>query len=426
MKGVSYELKNRDDICLRGGLDMLKKLFSPFKSVSFKALWIGQSFSRLGDCIMNVMLPLIVYSITGSALTMGVVMTLIMTPQIVLTPVTGILADYISRRKLMIIADVVRLFTLSIFSISKNINIPTIYIYAVISGTMTSIFQPAYSAVRAEVFTAEIRNSANSLTQISEQFARLVGPSLGALIISFTSISIGFGIDAITFFVSVVSLFFLKIEKPIQRSVDSKHRILFFKNELTGGLQEIKKQTWLWVTILISAFINIVMSSIILILLPGLIKINYKMPPYTYGILITANGAGSLIIAFVFSLRQKWKHRGLIAYTGYIFLGIALSGIAFISWFPYLVFVMVISGAIGMLFLLIWEGSLQELIPIDSFGKVVSLDMMGSYILLPLGFLVTGRLSQSIGGLSTLLYEAIFLTILIAMSLLIPSIRKFN
>ena len=73
-------------------------LASPFKSVSFKSLWIGQSFSRLGDCIMLVMLPVIVYSITGSALTMGFVMTLIMIPQIVLTPFTGIIADRISRK----------------------------------------------------------------------------------------------------------------------------------------------------------------------------------------------------------------------------------------------------------------------------------------------------------------------------------------
>lgn len=408
---------------------MLKNLVSPFKSVPFKALWIGQSFSRLGDCIMNVMLPLIVYSISGSALTMGVVMTLVMIPQIVLTPITGILADRISKKKLMIIPDIVRLITLSIFSIfsiSNNMNISIIYIYAIISGTMTAIFQPAYSATRAEVFTDEIRNSANSLTQISEQFARLVGPSLGALIISFTSISIGFGIDAATFLISVVSLFFLKINKPVQKPVDNNHRILFLKNELTGVLNEIKKQTWLWVTILVSAFINIVMASIILILLPWIIKINYKMPSYTYGILITASGAGSLISAFVFSLRQKWKHRGLIAYTSFIFLGIALSGIAFISWFPYLIFVMFISGAIGMFFLLIWEGSLQELIPTDSFGKVASLDMMGSYILLPLGFLITGWLSERIGGIHTLLYEAIFLTALTAIPLLISSIRKFN
>ena len=147
------------------------------------------------------------------------------------------------------------------------------------------------------------------------------------------------------------------------------------------------------------------------------------MPLYTYGILITASGVGSLIIAFVFSLRRKWRHRGLIAYSSYIFLGIALSSIAFISWFPYLIFVMVISGAIVMVFTLIWEGSLQELVPIDSFGKVASLDMMGSYILLPLGYLATGWLSQSIGGIRTLLLETIFLTILSAISLLIPSIE---
>lgn len=168
------------------------------------------------------------------------------------------------------------------------------------------------------------------------------------------------------------------------------------------------------------------MSSISSILLPWLVTVNYKMPAYTYGILITASGAGSLIIAFIFSIRKKWKHRGLIAYISFIFLGIVLSSIAFISWFPYLIFVMVIHGAIGILFCLIWEGRLQELVPIDSFGKVASIDMMGSYILLPLGYLLTGWLSQSIGGIHTLLFETIFLIVISSISLLIPSIRKFN
>jgi len=86
--------------------------------------------------------------------------------------------------------------------------------------------------------------------------------------------------------------------------------------------------------ILVFAFINIAMSSIMSILLPWLIKIYYKMPPYTYGILITASGVGSLITAFVFSLRKKCKHRGIIAYSSFIFVSIALSGIAFINWFP--------------------------------------------------------------------------------------------
>ena len=240
------------------------------------------------------------------------------------------------------------------------------------------------------------------------------------------ALPICFGIDAATFFISVVSLVFLKIEKPVQKPVDNKHRLLFLRNELIGGVKQIKKQTWLWVTILVFAFINIVTSSIFSILLPWLIKIHFKMPPYTYGILITASGVGSLVTAFVFSLRQKWKHRGLMVYSSFVFVGIALSGIAFIKWFPYLIFVMVISGAIIMLFSLIWEGSLQELIPIDSFGKVASLDMMGSYILLPLGYLITGWLSQSIGGVLTLLYEAIFLIVLSIIPLFISSIRKFN
>ncbi len=409
---------------------MLKDLISPFKSGSFKALWIGQSFSRLGDSIMSVMLPLIVYSISGSALTMGIVMALNMIPQIILTPITGVLADRMSRKKLMIVSDIVRLITLSAISAlsisNYQININIIYVYAVISGAMSSLFQPAYSAVRAEVFTEEIRNSANSLTQISEQFSRLIGPSIGALIISFSSIGIGFGLDALTFLISVVSLIFLKINKNIVQPIGNESKLLLFKNELVGGFNEIKKQEWLKVTIIVFSLFNIITTSFISILLPWLIKIYYKLPPYVYGTLITAIGIGSLFAAFIFSLRKRWKHRGIIVYTSYIILGITLCGTPFINQITYLIFVMITFGVIQTIFSLIWEGSLQELIPINSFGKVASLDMMGSYILLPIGYLITGWLTEYVGGIKAILYETIFLIISAVIPLLISKIRKFD
>lgn len=409
---------------------------SALKSKSFTALWVGQMLSRLGDSIMTVMLPLIVYSLYGSTLTMGFVMALMMIPQVILLPLTGLLVDRVSRVKVMIITDVIRfvfLMALTYLSAFGDLNKTIIYTYALLDGIMAALFQPAYSAARAQIFTTDIRNSAISLTRMGEQLARLIGPSLGGVIVSFTSTSIGFGLDGITFLISVISLTTLKLagspaNNPNLTVEDAraKHPVSGFAYDLLGGYRELRKHPWLWITILVSAFANILTSGYTVVLLPWLIKVHLNKPAYTYGLLMTANGLGSLVMGFLFSLRQTWHRRGIIAYVGTSIAGIVLLSVAFMNWMPFIILAIAVKGAMLMLFGLIWEGSLQELIPLEFYGRVASLDMMGSFVLLPIGYILTGWLSQYLGGITTMAGEAIILTMLCLLTLLIPAIRKFD
>ena len=66
------------------------------KSRPFVTLWGGQTFSQFGDSILWVALPLTVYTISKSTLQMGIVMALLMIPQVLLLPFTGILVDRVS------------------------------------------------------------------------------------------------------------------------------------------------------------------------------------------------------------------------------------------------------------------------------------------------------------------------------------------
>ncbi|MDR4174354.1 MFS transporter, partial [Bacillus nitratireducens] len=65
---------------------------------------------------------------------------------------------------------------------------------------------------------------------------------------------------------------------------------------------------------------------------------------------------------------------------------------------------------------LIWETSLQELVPDEAFGRVASLDMLGSFALLPLGYVFVGWLATVIGGKITIILLAILLLLTIRMA----------
>ncbi len=423
--------QHADDLIL---LAKNQGIFAPLRvSSAFTALWFGQSLSRFGDSLLFVILPLVVYSVSRSTLTMGVVMALFMLPMVLLLPITGLIADRMPRVPLMIWSDVVRFFLLGAMTVLAELHllhISAICGFAFLFGMMDAVFQPAYSAVRAQVFTVDIRNAANSLTQISTQAAQLVGPALGGVIVSVWSVAVGFGVDAVTFLISIISLLFLRIDPLEARASTSTEYhaggLQQFFHDLLEGYRELRKHDWLWMTILAFAFVNIAYGGVISILVPWLVKIHFAFSDTVYGLLMSASGGGAILSAFIFGRRQVWHHRGVLAYIGVAISGVSLTGLAVFHAITWLVVCMVLNGSGIMLFGLVWEGSLQELVPAGAYGRVASLDMLGSYALLPVGLLFTGWLSTSIGGVTAIWSEGIVVVVLALFMLCLAPIRHFR
>ena len=398
------------------------------KSKHFTALLFGQIFSLLGSSITNVILPIIVLQLSKSTAMMGTVMAIYMLPFVILLPVSGILVDKMNKVKIMFIVDFVRFFLmtiLAVFAFMGQLNMSFLFILMFIMGTMDSFFQPAYSAVRAKVFTKDIRNAANSMTQVSMQVLRIFGPIIGGLIVSTFSAAWGFGIDAITYIISLfflLSLRSLTFQKPTV-SFEKKNSI---KQDFFEGIEVLKQDSWLWITILAFSLINIFSGGIIQILIPWLINIYYDFEPVVFGLVLSASGAGAIVCGLVFGSRKEWKKRGLLAYIGVAVSGLALLFMPFVSTVPLLMVFMFLEGAGMMLFGLIWEISLQELVPEDKFGRVVSLDMLGSFALLPVGYLLTGWLAEGIGEIVTMVTFSIIIVLISVFVMFNKGIRNYN
>ncbi|MGD2274560.1 MFS transporter [Bacillus wiedmannii] len=405
------------------------KLILPVKaSPHFKFLWIGQLFSTLGSSITMIILPVVVYSLTGSTVVMGMTMAMYMLPNILTLPFAGLVVDRIDRVKLMLFTDIIRcvlMLLLATLIFMDVLTIPLLYVLVALYGLMEGIFQPAYAAVRAKVFVAEIRNAANALTQMSNQVIRLIGPALGGLIISVASAGIGFGLDAVTYLLSFLCLLFLR-EIKFKKVNPIEKRKVDYKQEFMEGVFVLKSHPWLWITILAFSFINICYAGIIVVLIPWLFNVHHHFEAYVYGLGMASSGVGAVIAALIFGGRERWHKRGLLAYGGVLISGCALLIMPFIAWAPALIGLMAIEGFGMMIFGLIWETSLQELVPEEAFGRVASLDMLGSFALLPLGYVVVGWLATVIGGEITIITLAILVLVTIGIALCVPSIRRFD
>ncbi|MBS4175598.1 MFS transporter [Bacillus sp. FJAT-49736] len=403
--------------------------FQLFKqSPQFTALLLGQMFSLLGSSITNVILPIIVLRESKSAAMMGTVMAIYMVPFIFLLPFSGVLVDKMNKVRVMIFADLVRfglMLTLALITFFDQFHMLTIFIIMFFMGIMESFFQPAYSGVRAKVFIKEIRNAANSITQVMMQSLKLLGPIIGGIIVSVFSASWGFGIDAVTYIISFIFLLTLR-SISFQRDSNQTQAKSSIRKDFREGIEVIKQQSWLWITILVFSFINIFWGGIIKVLLPWLINIHYKFEPTVFGLVISASGAGAVVCGVIFGIRKKWNNRGILTYTTVAITGLSLLLLPAFASVPFIMLLMFINGASNMLGGLIWETSLQELVPEEKFGRVASLDMLGTVALLPAGYLLTGWIAEGIGEITTLIAFSSAIAMIGVVVLLNKSIRAFD
>lgn len=398
------------------------------QSPQFTALLCGQIFSLLGSSITNVILPIVVLRESKSAAMMGTVMAIYMVPFILLLPFSGVLVDKMNKVKVMLFVDFVRftlMLTLSVIIFLNQLSMMSLFIIMFFMGIMESLFQPAYSGVRAKVFTKEIRNAANSLTQIMMQGLKLFGPIIGGIIVSTFSAAWGFGIDAITYIISFIFLLTLR-GVSFQKVTDTTSAKKSLKKDFVEGMEVIVQQSWLWITILAFSLINIFWGGIMKVLLPWLINVHYKFEPTVFGLVISASGAGAIVCGIIFGLRKKWDSRGILTYISVALTGLSLLLLPFFASIPFLVMLMFLNGASNMLGGLIWETSLQELVPEEKFGRVASLDMLGSFALLPVGYLLTGWVAEGIGEITTLVAFSSVIVLIAVLVLFNKGIRTFN
>ncbi|WP_397386707.1 MFS transporter [Paenibacillus sp. MMS20-IR301] len=436
----------------------LQGFAAPFRqSRAFPYLWLGHLVSFLGSSVTMVILPVLVYTLTGSTTTMGLVMAAYMLPNVIMLPVSGHIVDRYDRVRIMMLADVARfaiMLLTAVLSLTGILNVSLLYVLVAGYGLLDGLFQPAYAAVRATVFTPDIRVAANSLTQITTQSVRLIGPALGGLLITHLSAGIGFGLDAFTYLLSLFCLIYLRkalitrlqpaaaargsaapdTAEPAE-SIDANLPVVpasetpagtHWKEDFIEGINVLRGHPWLWITILAFCFVNICYSGIISVLLPWLFKVHHGWPPYIYGLAVTFSGVGAIIAGLLYGLRPKWRHRGILAYGGAMVSGAALLLLPFAASPAVAIAFFALEGFGLMIFGLIWEISLQELVPKEAFGRVASLDLFGSFALLPVGYILVGWLADLIGGVPTIIIFAGLGLSCVGLVLTVPAIRRFQ
>ncbi|MGG3284224.1 MFS transporter [Paenibacillus solani] len=233
-------------------------------------------------------------------------MTLCMAlPVLIGGPVAGWIGDRYDRKKIMVISDIVRAFLL--IGILFAGNLTQIYILLIVKGLMDVLFSPAKSGKIKEIVNPQHIDQAVTISSSIEQLSKIIGPSLGGLLMALFGIQLCFLIDAGAFVVSALFLLGVPGRKLLQQADlndGSRHEMMhgqegqkksFFK-EIGEGLQLIYGMP-----LLLGGVITICAVVLVLQMADSQIVTLFRLIPDIsedlLGYCISASGLGTLIAA---------------------------------------------------------------------------------------------------------------------------------
>lgn len=299
----------------------------------FAVLWFGQLISTIGDWVLLIALPFYVYQLTGSALATGTMFIVETLPRIAFASLVGVLVDRWDRRHLMIISDIVRASILLVILIVPSTHLLwVIYLIAFIQSFVGLFFDPARSALVPTIVGEEQLIAANALDSVSDSLTRLIGPSLGGILLGLLGISSVVFVDSASFLVSAVMITLIKLpkkqaaesEEQHESSVSARSALTTFWGEWLAGLKLLKGERVMTALFVVMS-IMMLGQGIINALLPVFVKVTLHSEAIVYGWTATAQGIGMLCGAALLGQMRKFFQPAHL-----ILLGIGVPGLFFL------------------------------------------------------------------------------------------------
>src|SRR5574342_173691 len=190
-----------------------------FRNRGFTLMWTGELVSTVGTALTSLAASILVYRLTNSALSVGLMLMATAAPSLVVGLVAGVFVDRFDRRRIMIASDLARAVLVLLIPFLAPLNIAWLYILVALSSAVGQFFEPAHASVLPEVASDEELAAANSLMAISSFGSTAIGFAASGLIASRFPIAWAFYADALTFVFSAACLLLVRL-KPLPASED--------------------------------------------------------------------------------------------------------------------------------------------------------------------------------------------------------------
>ena len=398
---------------LRGRLGALEER-------EFRLLWFSRVVSDFGDRFALIALAFAVLDIKASAATLGYVLAARTVSNLVFLQAAGVWADRVPRQLVMLGSDVGRgsaQAVLAFLLLTGRAEVWHLIVLAVVYGISEAFFGPASQGLVPQTVRPEHLHQANALMTLSRNVTGILGPAAAGVVIAISSTGWAIAVDAATFAVSAAFLTMMRLAftKPVRQR---------FVTELIEGWKEFTRQTWIWVSVLYFGLWHMTALASFFVLTPVIAKRELGGSS-AYATIMVGAGVGAVVGSFI-AMRYKPARQLVVVFLSVALWSAVLFGYAVTDSVP-VITAAAFLGAMSMNFgAAFWFTALQQHVPPHALSRVASYDWLGSWLFLPLGYVLIGPVAETIGYTETLLIAVGWTLLSSAAILLIPSVRNLR
>lgn len=369
--------------------------FSALYVRDFRLFWFGQWISLSGTWMHVTAQAWLVYELTHSPLYLGIVSAASALPMLIFSLPGGALADRITRRSLLIITQalsIIPALLIGLLTTTNLIRVEFVIALAFILGLVNSFDIPARQTFFMDMVGKERLLSAIALNSASFNGARMIGPLLAGIIIANFSVAACFYINAASYLATVATLSLVRARG--ERSPGEKRGVL---SEIHEGITYIRHTPE-------------VLRPILLVLVFSLCSLPFtsQLPVFAedifgtgargLGQLLGASGAGAFTAAILLSFLGDIENKPLTSALSSLAFPLLLMAFSLSRQFELSLVLMYLAGLSVVAFLATANSTLQLGAPDALRGRVISVYILVFLGVTPLGHLLMGSLSHSLGS----------------------------
>lgn len=274
------------------------------RNPSFALLLVSTGVSSAGDGLYVAAIQLLAAQTTQSSQAIAAVRAATMLPPVIFTLLSGVAADRIQRKRLMLAADLMRGSVVLVFSMVVFRGVAQmwpIYLIAITLGSLQTLFDSASQALIPQIVSKDVLERANSwLMGVWTLGISFVGPALGGVVFSISRPA-PFLADAASFFASACAIFYLRVRVKAGATREDRRRKAFIC-DIFVGLRYVLRERVLVNIILLSIIVSVSLGTSASVFVIFAIR-QLSVGPVGYGMLLVCESiggiAGSLIAARV-------------------------------------------------------------------------------------------------------------------------------
>lgn len=381
---------------------------------NFRYFWFGQCVSLIGTWMQNVGQSWLVYTLTDSPLLLGLVGTIQFLPVTIFSLFAGVVVDKYPKKKILLLTQSISMilaFILSILVFTNKVQYWHIIILAFILGLNNTLDMPTRQSFVIEVVGKNDLMNAIALNSAIFNLARILGPSIGAVLMAKVGAGWCFFFNGLSFLAVIFGLIKIK-PTPFVRAIRKNSKVI---EEIKDGLSYILSTPILLKTVLMVTVMGIFAFNYNVIL-PVFTKSVLHQKEETYGLLMSALGFGSLIGALTVSLRSKSGPKAKVLFWSSIIISLLLIATGSTRTQYLSALSLVVTGIFNIYFSTTANSTLQ-INSIDEYrGRVMSVYTLVFTGTTPLGNLFTGGTADKLGASSSFILSGIisfsFITIM--------------